>query len=78
MPDNELKPRQEEVAALGPTGFSKVAYVEWGPPDAEQVVMCVHGLTRTGRDFDFLARRLAIRGIRVLAPRRCTWPPCRR
>jgi pimeloyl-ACP methyl ester carboxylesterase len=53
---------------LGPGGFSKVAYVEWGPPDAEQVVVCVHGLTRTGRDFDFLARRLAARGIRVIAP----------
>jgi pimeloyl-ACP methyl ester carboxylesterase len=68
MPPTELTPRQEEVAALGPGGFSKVAYVEWGPPDAEQVVVCVHGLTRTGRDFDFLARRLAARGIRVIAP----------
>jgi pimeloyl-ACP methyl ester carboxylesterase len=68
MPDNELIPRQEEVPALGPGGFSKVAYVEWGPPDAQQVVLCVHGLTRTGRDFDFLARRLANRGLRVIAP----------
>jgi pimeloyl-ACP methyl ester carboxylesterase len=28
----------------------------------------VHGLTRNGRDFDFLARRLAAKGIRVIAP----------
>jgi pimeloyl-ACP methyl ester carboxylesterase len=68
MPDAPLTPRHEEVAALGPGGFCKVAYVEWGPPDAQQVVVCVHGLTRTGRDFDFLARRLAMRGVRVIAP----------
>jgi pimeloyl-ACP methyl ester carboxylesterase len=68
MPDTDLTPRHGEVAALGPRGLTKVAYVEWGPPDAEQVVICVHGLTRTGRDFDFLARRLALLGMRVLAP----------
>jgi pimeloyl-ACP methyl ester carboxylesterase len=32
------------------------------------VVLCVHGLTRNGRDFDFLARRLAGKGMRVVAP----------
>lgn len=32
-------------------------YSEWGNPDAETVV-CVHGLTRVGRDFDPLARAL--------------------
>jgi pimeloyl-ACP methyl ester carboxylesterase len=68
MPDTELTPRHGHVAALGPHGFTRVAYVEWGPPDAGQVVLCVHGLTRTGRDFDFLARRLARRGMRVVAP----------
>jgi pimeloyl-ACP methyl ester carboxylesterase len=68
MPENELTPREGEVASLGPHGFSKVAYVEWGPPEAEQVVVCVHGLTRNSRDFDYLARRLAVRGIRVIAP----------
>jgi pimeloyl-ACP methyl ester carboxylesterase len=64
----ELTPRLEEVAALGPRGFTRVAYAEWGPRDADQVVLCVHGLTRNGRDFDFLARRLAMRGMRVVAP----------
>jgi pimeloyl-ACP methyl ester carboxylesterase len=68
MPDTDLTPRYGEVAALGSRGMTKVAYVEWGPPEAEQVVMCVHGLTRTSRDFDFLARRLALRGMRVIAP----------
>ncbi len=68
MPEKELTPRFEEVAALGPHGFTRVAYVEWGPPDASQVVICVHGLTRNSRDFDYLARRLASRGLRVLCP----------
>lgn len=68
MAGTELKPRHGEVAVLGPSGFCKVAFVEWGPADAQQVVLCVHGLTRTGRDFDFLARRLALRGLRVIAP----------
>ena len=40
-------------------------WTEWGPPDGEPVV-CVHGLTRTGRDFDDVARALAARGRRVL------------
>src|SRR5258705_6934294 len=68
MADASLSPRFEEVAALGPHGFVRVSYVEWGPPTAEQVVICVHGLTRNSRDFDFLAKRLAQRGLRVIAP----------
>ena len=68
MADTGLTPRFGEVPALGPHGFHKVAYADWGPEDAAQVVLCVHGLTRNGRDFDFLARRLAQRGLRVLAP----------
>lgn len=63
----ELIPRFEEVAALGASGFTRVAYTEWGPADADQVVLCVHGLTRNARDFDFLARRLAQKGVRVIA-----------
>ena len=68
MPVVELSPRFEEVQALGPHGFTRVSYADWGPRDAAQVVLCVHGLTRNCRDFDFLARRLAQRGLRVLAP----------
>jgi len=32
---------------------------EWGVADNPRVVVCVHGLTRTGRDFDVLAEALA-------------------
>ena len=66
MADASLGPRFEEVRALGPHGFVRVAYVEWGPPTAEQVVICVHGLTRNSRDFDELAEHLADRGCRVV------------
>ncbi|HTQ75317.1 MAG TPA: alpha/beta hydrolase [Burkholderiales bacterium] len=45
----------------------RIAYVEWGEPGAE-VLMCVHGLTRCARDFDFLAPEMARRGYRVICP----------
>lgn len=64
----ELTPRFDEVSAYGPHGLVKIAYTEWGSRDAEQVVVCVHGLTRNSRDFDFLARRLVAKGMRVVAP----------
>ena len=43
-------------------------YWEWGPEDAERTVLCVHGLTRNGRDFDDLAAAMAGRGWRVACP----------
>ena len=33
--------------------------MEWGPPDAERVVVCCHGYSGNARDFDYLARELA-------------------
>ena len=36
-----------------------IAYTEWGEPDNPHIVVCVHGLTRNCRDFDFLAQALA-------------------
>ena len=68
MAEAALKPSEESVQALGPHGFTRIAYLDWGPRDARQVVMCVHGLTRNARDFDPLARRLVARGLRVVAP----------
>jgi pimeloyl-ACP methyl ester carboxylesterase len=38
--------------------FHRLAFEEWGDPGAPPVV-CVHGLTRNGRDFDALAATLA-------------------
>jgi len=44
-----------------------MAYTEWGDPGNPRVLVCVHGLTRLGRDFDRLARSLADR-CRVVCP----------
>jgi pimeloyl-ACP methyl ester carboxylesterase len=52
---------------LSPAGFHRVAYAEWGDPDASRVVICCHGLTRNGRDFDVLAGELS-RSTRVICP----------
>jgi len=36
-----------------------MAYWQWGNPESDHVVVCVHGLSRQGRDFDVLARALS-------------------
>ena len=54
-----LEPRLEAVTCASPAGLHRMAYWEWGDPDNDRVLLCVHGLTRTGRDFDTLARRMA-------------------
>ncbi|RLA31573.1 MAG: alpha/beta hydrolase, partial [Gammaproteobacteria bacterium] len=38
--------RQHDYLSLGPGGFHRVAYTEWGDPDNPDVLVCVHGLTR--------------------------------
>ena len=63
MPD---EPRHNDFLSLGPHGFHRVAYTEWGNPDGRHIVVCVHGLTRNSRDFDELAAALAARGCRVV------------
>jgi pimeloyl-ACP methyl ester carboxylesterase len=64
----KLTPRFDDLPVLGPHGFLRVGYTEWGPRDAPRTVVCVHGLTRNSRDFDFLAERLVERDARVVAP----------
>ena len=52
-------------------GGHRMAYWQWGDPLAAHVVVCVHGLSRQGRDFDVLARALCARAtapIRVVCP----------
>jgi pimeloyl-ACP methyl ester carboxylesterase len=45
-----------------------MTYTEWGLAEAERTVVCVHGMTRNGRDFDALAAALAEAGWRVICP----------
>jgi pimeloyl-ACP methyl ester carboxylesterase len=59
--------RQRKVQCVSPTGLHRMAYLEWGSRDNPRVIVCVHGLTRCARDFDFLARGLAAR-YRVVCP----------
>lgn len=59
--------RQRTVRCLSPVGFHEMAYVEWGDPRNARVLVCAHGLTRCGRDFDFLAQALAA-DFRVVCP----------
>ena len=49
-------------------GPHRIAFTDWGPIGSSVPVICVPGLTRQGRDFDFLAAELARRGRRVLCP----------
>lgn len=60
-------PRSSFVRCLSPAGFHRMAYVEWGDPANPRVLVCVHGLTRCGRDFDYLAQSLAD-DYRVVCP----------
>lgn len=50
---------EKSYLSLGAHGFHRIAYTAWGEPDGERALICVHGLTRTGRDFDALAQSLA-------------------
>lgn len=59
--------RQYEVQCCSPTGLHRMAYLEWGSRNHPRVLICVHGLTRSARDFDVLARALGDR-YRVICP----------
>ena len=59
--------REGAVRCLDPHGFHWMRHAEWGDPANPRVLLCVHGLTRNGRDFDYLAERLAD-AYRVVCP----------
>ena len=71
MPDptlNYLVRPQNALSDIG-TGTRRIAFWQWGSDTAEHTVVCVHGLTRQGRDFDALAQALLERtngNIRVV------------
>ncbi len=58
--------RERQATYLLGTRFRRLSWTDWGDPEAP-VVVCVHGLTRTGRDFDPLAQALSDR-FRVVCP----------
>ena len=62
-----VDPRRPSVQCVSARGLHRIAYLEWGDPRNDRVLVCVHGLTRCARDFDALARSLAER-YRVVCP----------
>jgi pimeloyl-ACP methyl ester carboxylesterase len=59
--------KKEYFLGISEEGFHRVAYWEWGIPSTQPPILCIHGLTRNGRDFDELAARLS-RARHVLCP----------
>ncbi|MFM9968744.1 MAG: alpha/beta fold hydrolase [Burkholderiales bacterium] len=55
------------LQCASPSGLHRLSYLEWGRRDNPRVLICVHGLTRCARDFDFLARALCA-NYRVVCP----------
>ncbi len=53
-----MEHKESGFLGLGPHGFHRIAYTQWGNGHNNRVVVCVHGVTRNGRDFDYLARDL--------------------
>ena len=52
------EPRLNHVQCLDTRGLHRMAYWEWGDATNPRVLVCVHGLSRQGRDFDVLARAM--------------------
>ena len=55
------------MRCASPAGLHRMAYLEWGDPQNERVLVCVHGLTRGARDFERLAQAMSDR-YRVVCP----------
>lgn len=64
-----MEPQRLSITVPGanpPASAHTIVYWQWGDA-SKPAVVCVHGLTRNGRDFDFLARALAA-DFRVICP----------
>jgi pimeloyl-ACP methyl ester carboxylesterase len=53
------EPRLNHVQCLDARGLHRMAYWEWGDAANPRVLVCAHGLSRQGRDFDVLARAMS-------------------
>ena len=65
------QPSLHHVSCPDTNAGHRMAYWQWGNPTAAHVVVCVHGLSRQGRDFDVLAAHLVVAAngnIRVVCP----------
>jgi pimeloyl-ACP methyl ester carboxylesterase len=66
---NDDQPQLRHVQCLDARGLHRMAYWQWERTGggADRVLVCVHGLSRQGRDFDTLARAMRD-GWRVVCP----------
>ena len=64
---DKQEPRLNHVQCLDSRGLHRMAYWEWGDAANPRVLVCVHGLSRQGLDFDTLGSALAA-DFRVIAP----------
>ena len=65
------EPTLNYVPCADASGGHRMAYWQWGEPGAEHLIVCAHGLSRQGRDFDALAQALVTRArhpLRVVCP----------
>lgn len=60
-------PRLNFVNCMSPAGIHRMAYREWGDPANGRVLLCVHGLSRNGNDFDEVAKAMSDE-YRVVCP----------
>ena len=71
MPDTNIMQPRIHRFAVKKSEFGieahEIVFYDWGPIDAVVPVICVHGLTRNARDFDWVAPALAAQGRRVIA-----------
>lgn len=66
-----IEPSLNHVICPDAAGGHRMAYWQWGQLESPHLVLCVHGLTRQGRDFDVLARALCAQAggdIRIVCP----------
>ena len=61
------EPRLNHVQCLDSRGLHRMAYWEWGDVTNSRVLVCAHGLSRQGRDFDTFAQAMTDR-YRVVCP----------
>lgn len=61
--------KKDYFLGVSEEGFHRVAYTEWGnPSEIDHPILCVHGFTRNGSDFNALANTLSRVGKHVFCP----------
>ena len=62
-----MQATRKSVQCLSPVGLHRMSYKEWGDPANQNVLICVHGITRVSDDFDVMAQALSDQ-YRVICP----------